>query len=35
MHGGKDLVGGYRIIFWSRLSGGFKFKGDDRRGMPI
>jgi hypothetical protein len=32
MQGGKDLIGGYRIIFWSRLSGGFRFKGDGRRG---
>jgi hypothetical protein len=26
MQGGKDLVGGYQIIFWSGLSGGFNSK---------
>jgi hypothetical protein len=29
--GGKDFVGGYRVIFWSRLLSGFKFKGDGGR----
>jgi hypothetical protein len=28
MQGGEDLVGGYRIVFWSRLSGGSRFKGN-------
>jgi hypothetical protein len=29
--GGKDFVGGHRVIFWSRLSSGFRFEGDGRR----
>jgi hypothetical protein len=31
MQGGKDFVGGYRVIFWSRLSSGFRFEGDGGR----
>jgi hypothetical protein len=28
---GKDFVGGYGVIFWSRLSSGFRFEGDGGR----
>jgi hypothetical protein len=30
--GGTDFVSSYRIIFWSWLLGGFRFKGDDGGG---
>jgi hypothetical protein len=31
MQGGKDFIGGCRVIFWSRLSSGFRLEGDGGR----
>jgi hypothetical protein len=30
--GGTDFISGYRIVFWSRLSGRFRFKRNDGGG---
>jgi hypothetical protein len=31
MQWGKDFVGGYGVMFWSRLSSGVGFEGDGGR----